>query len=32
VQDAPVTMRDNDIIVEGPNAHGIWAFGDKLFN
>ena len=32
VQNAPITMRDNDIAVEGQNAHGIWAFGDTVFN
>ena len=32
VQDAPVIMRKNEIRVEGPEAEGIHAFGDEVYN
>jgi hypothetical protein len=32
MQDTPVIVRDNDISVEGPESHGVFAFGDQVFN
>jgi hypothetical protein len=32
VQDTPVIIRNNEISAEGPGAHGIFAFGDEVFN
>ena len=32
VQNTPVIIRDNEMRVEGPEAHGISAFGDEVVN
>ena len=32
VQETPVVIRNNDINVEGPEAHGVFAFGDQVYN
>jgi hypothetical protein len=32
VQHTPVVIQNNELRVEGPEAHGVFAFGDEVFN